>query len=320
MSTSTLEPVVAEAVGVLLGSPPAAFMPRAGGYTRATTGLVTLVDGRTVFLKSVDSGCPPDDPLLEDLGHERDVLLVAAGDPTAASHVPRVLASGDDPVPLLLLEDLSAAAWPPPYPVDLGSLVAALDALAAVAPPASLTALADEAGAGGSWHRIAADPGAFLALGIVDAGWLERALPALVEAEARVRLAGDRLVHGDLWYANLCFAPRGPVIVDWGSAMRGSATLDRATVAMDLVLTGRDPAPLEVPDLPAWLAFLGGHLAREATEPLPPTVADGSSLRADQLADAAGLVDELVDLLDLPARDPRPGVAGAAPLAHTRPR
>ena len=318
MSASILAPVVAEAVGRLLGSPVAIFAPRAGGYTRAMTGLVTLADGRTAFLKSVDPGCPPGDALLEDLGHERDVLLAAAGNPTAARYAPRVVASGDDPVPLLLLEDLSAAAWPPPYPADLASLVSALDALAAVAPPASLTALADEAGAGGSWHRIAAEPGPFLALATIDAAWLRHSLPALIEAEARVRLAGDQLVHGDLWYANLCFAPRGPVVVDWGSAMRGDATLDRATVAMDLVLTGRDPAPLEVPDLPAWLAFLGGHLAREATEPLPPTVADGSSLRADQLADAAALLDELVDVLDLPARDPRPGAPGAALLAHTR--
>lgn len=320
MSASALAPVVAQAVGRLLGSPPAAVVPRAGGYTRAVTGLVTLADGRTAFLKSVDPGCPAGDPLLEDLGHERDVLLAAAADLTAARHVPRVLASTDDPVPLLLLEDLSGADWPLPYPVDLGPLVAALAVLAAVAPPASLTALTDEAGAGGSWHRIAADPGPFLALATVDEAWLRHALPALIEAEARVQLGGDRLVHGDLWYANLCFAPRGPVIVDWGSAMRGNATLDRATVAMDLVLTGRDPAPLEVPDLAAWLAFLGGHLAREATEPLPPIVANGSSLRADQLADAAGLLDELVDLLDLPARDPRPGVAETAPLAHTRPR
>lgn len=40
----------------------------------------------------------------------------------------------------------------------------------------------------------------------------------------------------------------------------------------------------------------------------------------DQLADAAALLDALVDLLHLPARDPRRGVAGTAPLAHTRRR
>lgn len=306
----TAAPVPADlvdAVRRLAGSAPVGFEPRGGGYTLAITGRATLADGRAVFVKAVTPGCPPDDPLVEDLGHERDVLLAVAATP-AAPFVPAVLATADDPAPLLVLEDLGAAAWPLPYPADLGPLVAALDALAAVPPPPSLTALADEEGAAGSWWRIAADPAPFLALGLAEPAWLDRALPALVDAEARIRLAGERLVHGDLWYANLCFAARGPVVVDWGSAMRGNPTLDRATVAMDLVIVGRDPAALGVPDLPAWLGFLAGHLAREATLALPTTVAAGSSLRADQAADAGELLGVLAGLLDLP------------PLAHTRPR
>lgn len=299
-----LDPIVSAAIGRLLGAPPTAFEPRAGGYTRAITGLATLVDGRSVFVKTVEPGCPPDDPLVEDLGHERDVLL-AVGRTPAAPFVPVVLALEDDPAPLLVLENLADARWPPPYPVDLGPLVAALDALAAVPPPAGLTALDDEDGAAGSWWRIAADPAPFLALGIAAPAWLDGALPALRAAEARVRLAGERLVHGDLWYANLCFAARGPVVVDWGSAVRANPALDRATVAVDLVVGGRDPADLGVPDLPAWLAFLAGHLAREASHPLPPTVAAGSSLRVDQAADARALLGALAGHLDLP------------PLAHT---
>jgi hypothetical protein len=302
-----LDPATAAAIERLVGAPPIAFEPRAGGYTRAITGRATLADGRAVFIKAVAPGCPPDDPLVEDLGHERDVLLAVARTP-AAPFVPAVLAAADDPAPLLVLEDLAAAAWPLPYPADLGPLVAALDALAAVPPPPSLTALVDEEGAAGSWWRIAADPGPFLALGLAEPAWLDRALPALVAAEARVRLPGERLVHGDLWFANLCFAARGPVIVDWGSAMRGNPVLDRATIAMDLVIVGRDPAVLGVPDLPSWIAFLAGHLAREATLPLPSTVAAGSTLRADQAADAGSLIGALVGLLDLP------------PLPHTLPR
>jgi hypothetical protein len=77
---------------------------------------------------------------------------------------------------------------------------------------------------------------------------------------------------------------------------------------MDLVIVGRDPAVLGVPDLPSWIAFLAGHLAREATQPLPSTVAAGSTLRADQAADATALLGALAGLLDLP------------PLAHTPPR
>jgi hypothetical protein len=299
-----LDPPATAAIARLLGSSPVRFERRAGGYTRAITGRATLADGRAVFVKTAEPGCPPDDPLVVDLGHERDVLVAVAATP-AAAFVPAVLAVADEPTPLLVLEDLADAHWPLPYPPDLGPLVAALDALAAVPPPRTLTALADEDGAAGSWWRIAADPAPFLALGLAEPAWLDRSLPALVDAEARVHLAGEQLVHGDLWFANLCFARRGPVVVDWGSAMRGNPVLDRATIAMDLVIVGRDPAVLGVPDLPAWIAFLGGHLAREATRPLPPEVAAGSSLRADQAADAGSLLGALAGLLDL------------APLPHT---
>jgi len=302
--TVALVPEAADAIRRLLGSPAVAFTARAGGYTRAITGLVTLADGRTTFVKTAALDCPADDPLLEDLEHERAVLLAVAETP-AAPHAPAVLATADLPVPLLALEDLAAARWPLPYPADVGPLVAALAALAAVPPPAVLTAVVDEPGATGPWEQFAADPSPFLALGLADEAWLGRALPALVDAEARVGLGGEALVHGDLWYANLCFAGRGAIVVDWGSAMRGNPVLDRATVALDLVLEGRDPGPLEVPDLPAWLAFLGGHLAREATQPLHPVVAADSPLRADQAADAAALLPHLARLLDLP------------PLAHT---
>jgi aminoglycoside phosphotransferase (APT) family kinase protein len=299
-----LDAAAVAALERLVGAAPVAFEPRAGGYTRAITGRAILADGRTVFVKTAAPGCPPDDPLVVDLGLERDVLLAAAATPAAAC-VPAVLAATDDPVPFLVLEDLSSAVWPLPYPADLGSLVAALDALAAVPPPPTLTALVDEEGAAGSWWQIADDPAPFVALDLVEPAWLDRALPALVDAEARVRLGGEQLVHGDLWFANLCFAGRGPVIVDWGSAMRGNPVLDRATVAMDLVIGGRDPTVLGVADLSAWIAFLAGHLAREATRPLPAEVAAGSSLRADQAADARALLVALGALLDL------------APPAHT---
>jgi aminoglycoside phosphotransferase (APT) family kinase protein len=127
-----------------------------------------------------------------------------------------------------------------------------------------------------------------------------------MEAERRVWFEGSSLVHGDLWYANLCFADRGPVVVDWGSAMRGNPALDRATVAVDLLVAGRDTRPMRVPDLAAWVALLAGHQALEATRPLDPTVRAGATLRKDQAADAAALLPRLADLLGLP------------PVAHTR--
>jgi hypothetical protein len=297
----------AEAAEALLGARPLRFEPRGGGYTLAITGVLHLLGGGSVFLKAAAPGTPPDDPVVEDLRQERAVLEAVAGTP-AAPCVPRLLAGADDPQPLLLLEDLSAASWPLPYPDDLGPLAAALDALAAVGPPAMLEDLVAVSGSdapSGWWARVAADPGPLASLGIVDPGWLAGALPALVAAEARVDLSGEELVHGDLWYANICFADRGPVVVDWGSAMRGNARLDRATVASDLLVVGRDAGSLAFDGLEAWLALLAGNQAVQVTLPPGPGVDPASTLRADQASDLAATLPGLARLLDLP------------PLPHT---
>jgi hypothetical protein len=296
----------AAAVARLLGSAPVRFTPRAGGYTRAITGLAALADGRSVFVKAAAPDCPPDDPLLDDLRHERIVLLTVA-ETAAAALVPAVLATDEVPAPVLVLEDLAGATWPLPYPDDLEPLAAALGALAAVPPPPGLVPLVEKSGDEGWWERLAADPAPFLALGIVTAAWLDRALPGLVAAEAGAPLAGDDLVHGDLWWANLYFADRGPVVVDWGSALRGNALLDRTTVAWDLVAAGRDPGPIGFADLPRWLALIAGNQAVQATLPLGPTVAADSSLRDDQAGDLVAILPALAALLDLP------------PLPHTPP-
>ena len=297
----------AKAAAALLGESIVGFEPRGGGYTLAITGLLHLADGRCVFLKAAAPGTPRDDPVVEDLVGEIAVLEAVATS-TAAPHVPHVVASEATPLPLALLEDLSSAAWPPPYPDNLGPLAATLDALAAVPPPAALEdlpAVSAASAAAGWWERVAADPAPLARLGIVDDAWLARALPSLAAAEAEVDLAGGDLVHGDLWYANLCVAERGPVIVDWGSAMRGNARLDRATVAWDLIVVGRDPGPLAFDGLAAWLALLTGNQAVQAVLPPGPGVDPASTLRADQAADTVAMLPHLARLLDLP------------PLAHT---
>ncbi len=297
----------AEAAEALLGARALRFEPRGGGYTLAITGVLHLPGGDRVFLKAAAPGTPADDPVVEDLKQERSVLEAVAGT-AAAPYVPRLLAAADEPQPLILLEDLSTAGWPLPYPADLEPLAAALDAIAAVAPPAVLDDLAAVSGReadSGWWARVAADPGPLASLHIVDPGWLARALPALIAAEARVDLSGESLVHGDLWFANICFAVRGPVVVDWGSAMRGNARLDRATVASDLLVAGRDAGPLAFAGLEAWLALLAGNQAVQVTLPPGPGVNPASTLRSDQAADLAATLPGLARLLDLP------------PLPHT---
>lgn len=57
--------------------------------------------------------------------------------------LPQLLAWEDGNVPLLILEDLSAALWPPPFPADTQPLFDALDEIATVDPPPALPSLKD---------------------------------------------------------------------------------------------------------------------------------------------------------------------------------
>jgi hypothetical protein len=65
------------------------------------------------------------------------------------------------------------------------------------------------------WQRVSEDPAPFLGLGLTSDRWLEAALPALMGASAALRLQGDQVVHLDVRSDNLCFVPRGAVLVDW---------------------------------------------------------------------------------------------------------
>jgi hypothetical protein len=157
----------------------------AGGYTRARKWRVTLDDGTRVFAKEASAS---------------EIAVFGAVD---ASFLPRVHAVRDG---ILLLEDLSEAHWPPPYPDDTSPLLAALEEVAATPPPAQLPRLTD----GSRWQAIASEPWPLLALGLCSGDWLDRSLPGLIEAEARVPVSGDGLVHYDVWAGNLCFADRAP--------------------------------------------------------------------------------------------------------------
>jgi hypothetical protein len=231
-----------------------------GGYTRALKWRARLDDGTYAFAK-------------EAAATELAVYASVHG-----SFLPRVHEIRDG---LLLLEDLSRAHWPPPYPADTAPLFAALDELATTAPPAGLRRLT----AATRWQEIAADPQPLLELGLCSPEWLESVLPALIEAEGRVPLVGDSLVHYDVWAGNLCFAERGAVLVDWAEACIGNPRVDLAYALLSLHIEHATcPA---VDDEAALAAFVSGAVAAEAVRPLPEWAQPGSTLREDQKNDLA---------------------------------
>ncbi|MBD0330056.1 MAG: phosphotransferase [Thermoleophilia bacterium] len=270
-----MEVGIARAVTRATESRPATWRPAGGGHTGAPKWLVELEDGRRVFVKG------------EASTEERTVYGEVSGPFLARVHG----VEGD----VLVLEDLSGATWPPPYPGDVRPLFAALEEVGETTPPAELPPLRGPR----FWELVRADPAPFLNLGLVGDEWLERSLDALAAAESGAVLAGEALVHGDVWAGNVCFAPRGAVLVDWADARRGNPAFDVALAAISARIAGATLPPLDL-DLAPWVALLSGHWAVVAPQPLPASIRADSRLREAQRADLAHALRWAAELLDLP--------------------
>lgn len=231
-----------------------------GGYTRARKWRVSLEDGTRLFAK------------------EAPATEIAVYEAVHADFVPRIYDIRDG---IVLLEDLSDARWPPPYPDDVTPLFAALDAVAGTPPPPMLPRLKHVS----RWQEVAVDPQPLLALGLCSMEWLDGALPALLEAEARLPMSGEGLVHYDVWARNLCFAHRGVVLVDWAMAAIGNPRIDVAFALLSLRVEGAATPPVD--DEAALAAYVTGVVATEASSPPPEWAPDGAQLREDQKSDLA---------------------------------
>jgi hypothetical protein len=182
-------------------------------------------------------------------------------------HVPRVLGYWDDGQrPVLALEDLSDARWPPPWSgPDVSCVLEALAGVHSAPPPAHLQPLARHPA--DTWDAVAADPSRFLSLGLCSDRWLEAALPALRAGAAGAPLEGASLVHLDVRSDNLCFQANGAVLVDWNHAAIANPDLDIAFWLPSLHAEG-GPRPEEVlPDAPGLAAWVAGFLCSYAGEP-----------------------------------------------------
>ena len=196
---------------------------------------------------------------------------------------PRVLGFEDGPVPLLVLEDLVDAYWPPPWREgDVELVLATLAEVSSV--HASLPPLEQE----NDWRAIAADPAPFLATGLRDAGWLERNLPDLIAAADTAPLVGDSVIHCDVRSDNLCIKDGRCILVDWNHARVGNPKFDIAFWAPSLTLEqGPPPESLGVDELAVPVA---GFFAARAGLPAP---AGAPTVRAFQRAQAAVALDWL---------------------------
>lgn len=202
------------------------------GYSINEHWSVGFADGGRAFLKlgSVD-------PSPQWVREEHHVYACVRG-----PFMPELLGFEDGGEPLLVLEDMHPAArWPPPWEHgDIDAVLAALHEIAAAPVDGDLPRLAAEEWPG--WTHIARDPAAFLSTGVASPAWLERSLPALLDAAERAPLSGEALVHCDVRSDNLCIRDGRAVLLDWNHARIGNSGFDIAFWLPSLELEG-GPAP-----------------------------------------------------------------------------
>ena len=231
------------------------------GYSMNEHWLVELTDGGRAFLKAGHV-----DPSPQWVRDEYRVYGVVEGE-----FMPELLGFEDGDSPLLVLEYITDAWWPPPWrEEDVGAVRVALDEIATVEPE-GLPRLVDNAWPG--WPDVAAEPEPFLELGLVSRDWLDAVLPALVAAGEETRLDGTSLLHCDVRSDNLCIRHGRAVLVDWSHACVGNPAFDLAFWLPSLKLEGGPPP--ESFGVDELAPFVAGFFAALAGLPKPagaPTV------------------------------------------------
>ncbi len=283
----------AHRAGELLGrgAPVSFSVVQGGGYTPARRLLIRFADGSRAFAKVAVSDLTSQ--WLRDEGRNYGLL-------GPRPFLTRLLAfdHGDETRrPLLVLDDLSAARWPPPWsPGDVDRVLATLSQVASCGAElpagASLPRLADQRAMLASWGRVATDPAPFLSLGLCTHDWLDKALPDLLRAEANAPLDGDDLLHNDVRSDNLCFVSSDTgggeraVLVDWNMAGRGNRKFDIATFLPILHAEGGLAPETVLPDAPEFAALLAGYWAARAGLPPPPLAPRVRDVQRTQLVSA----------------------------------
>ena len=136
----------------------------------------------------------------------------------------------------------------------------------------------------------------------MSAGWLERALPALLEVAGPSVFKGDQLCHFDVRSDNLCFRDDGSaVLVDWNLAEIGNPRLDVAFWLSSLALEGGPSPEAILPDAPAEAAVVAGFFASRCGL---PDIPDAPRVRDVQKRQLIAALPWVCHALDLPVPEP----------------
>lgn len=283
---------VARALKNLRTKPVAWSAVTTAGYTPARRWIATLDDGTAAFVKVAT-----DELTASWLRDEHLTYSLLRGAP----FMPRYLGWYDDGRhPVLALEDLSRAEWPPPWTTDrVGAVLGCLEEVHATpVPDGTARAADDRLQLRDGWEEVARDPAPFLALGLCGRSWLEASLPALHAAAAAAELDGDALLHFDVRSDNVCFRHGRALLVDWNWTSVGNPLLDVAAWLPSLHAEG-GPAPDEIlgQEGAELAAICAGYLCAHAARPAIPTA---PRVRQVQLAQAQAALPWAAWALGLP--------------------
>jgi Phosphotransferase enzyme family len=285
---------VLDAVAAATPARPVSWRHVVAGHTQAEKWVVTLDDGRTVFVKSGSEASAR-----AQIDRERTIL-----ETIGESFMPRTYGGTTlDGWSTVVLEDLSNAHWPPPYSDDGAALLEAVRRVGETPAPAGVSRRPAARPLGTYWERIGAAPEPVLAHGSFSAAWLERCLAELDAAETRARLDGDDFLHDDVWHGNVCYADRGAVLIDWASASIGDRRLDLAYALLSIRASGAAPPRVQFEDEAAYAALLAGSNAYNAAQPVDVSIRRVSTLREGWLHDLRFALIWVAELLGLPRPD-----------------
>jgi hypothetical protein len=255
----------AERIAVATGTKPRALEPVVGHGAPSHRRWRVLFDGHPpAFAKIAAFDYVADWLRLEHANYE-----ALAG----MSCLPAMLGWHDDgEAPVLVIEDLSEALWPPPWSTD--HIDAVLRALKEVQGTPAPDAIDDDFGAlfdiHEGWDPMRADPVTALRLGVFDEDWFDAYADDLAAAAATAELDGDALLHGDVRSDNLCLRDGRAVLIDWNWACIGAANLDLAAWLPSLHHEGGPEPWTLLPDAGPLASLLAGFFLEHAgRDPIP---------------------------------------------------
>lgn len=273
----------------LLGAKVESCIPaRGGGYTPATR-LICTTSKASFFVKA---GATP--LTAEFLRREIHVYNRIRG-----PFLPPLVAWEDHPTePLLIIEDLSACHWPPPWEEHrVERVLEQIQTMHQTKPPPLETYAQVHGARSLGWQTVATDTGPFLSLGIAEERWLDQALPVLLEYEQRCPTEGNHLTHRDLRSDNMCLSEDRVLFVDWNHACLSNPKLDLGFWLPSLAYEG-GPLPEQIlPDAPEVAACVSGFFAARAGLPGVP---DAPRVRLVQRQQLEAALPWAIRELDLP--------------------